>query len=117
MSVVARFIAPRIAPLLTMLAFLKTLLCEKMRQIGDTAGIAPLVIVPGNDFDHTTAKSHRQKAIDDRRVRVTSEVGRNKRLFCIIEDPPHWTSGSFFEGIIDSLFAGLLAHICDKVHD
>src|SRR5438128_12570086 len=47
---------------------------NEIREVGDAAGIAPLVVVPGHDLDHVPAKHHRRETINDSRVCVTAKI-------------------------------------------
>src|SRR5262249_4214412 len=50
-------------------------------QIAHAAGIAPLVVIPGEDFDHLAADHFCVLGVDDRGVGVFLEIGRDERLF------------------------------------
>src|SRR6478672_12243954 len=58
-------------------------LTDKGDQIGHAAGVAPLVVVPGDDLDHV-AKDHRVQGADDGRVFVALQVHRDERLVRVI---------------------------------
>ena len=47
---------------------------EEKDEISDAAGIAPLVVIPGDNLDHILADDHSLKTINDRGVVVTPEV-------------------------------------------
>src|SRR5918995_880925 len=51
------------------------LLTDEGDELGDAAGIGPLVVVPGQDFDEVVAQRHCGQPIDDGRARVAPEIG------------------------------------------
>ena len=60
---------------------------EPLDQVDDPVRVAPLVVVPGDDL----ARSRRRSAavswrVEDRRVRVADDVGRDQRLLAVLED-------------------------------
>src|SRR5690242_11345655 len=99
---------PRTSISRTVALFMLQPLTHEVRQVGDAAGIAPLVVVPGDDLDHVVSQHHRRETIDDRGVRVATEVAGDQRLVGIVEDAVHLASGGLLEGIVDSVYGGRL---------
>src|SRR2546425_2092235 len=60
--------------------------CDERGDVGEAAGVAPLVVVPGDDLHHI-AEHDRVDAAHDRRVLVTLEIARDERLLGVIHDP------------------------------
>src|SRR4029077_6211810 len=60
-----------------------------VRQIDHPAGVAPLVVVPGEHLDDALADAHGRGKVDDRGVAVVEEVGRNQLLVGDREDALH----------------------------
>src|SRR5260370_9228981 len=64
---------------------LPAFLSDEVREISNTAGVAPLVIVPGGDLDHVATLNHGQLSVDDRGMGVPPEIPRDKRLLGAVE--------------------------------
>src|SRR6266581_2700715 len=86
-----------------------------MCEISNTAGVAPLVIVPSNDLDHVAADNHCRKSINDRGMRIATEVHRDKRFICIFEDALERASFSLLEGIVNGFFGSLRTQGCYEI--
>src|SRR5262249_54332391 len=52
-------------------------------QVADAAGVSPLVVVPGDDFDAVAADYHGRRRIDDRGASVAFEIGGDE--FMLLE--------------------------------
>src|SRR3954453_7564537 len=55
-------------------------------QVGDTAAVAPLVVVPRDDLHEVAAERHGRRGVDDRGAGVAAEVGRDEGLVADAED-------------------------------
>src|SRR5262245_44809487 len=55
-------------------------------DVAQTHAEAPLVVVPRENFQHSVAEGLGERAVDDRRVRVVQEVGRNEFLVAELEN-------------------------------
>src|SRR5437764_7977718 len=86
---------------------LKAFFREEMDEIGNAARVAPLVVIPGDNLDHVPANDHRRKAINDRGVGVTPEIGRTTPFLCIIENALERTRGSLLVRVVHSSFGVL----------
>src|ERR687888_458602 len=51
---------------------------HKLDHVTHSAAKAPLVVVPGKHFHHAIADRVGQRTIDDRRMRIVEEVGRDQ---------------------------------------
>src|SRR6516165_8781231 len=49
-------------------------------QVGGAAGVAPLVVVPGDGLDQVAADDQRLVGREDARVRVADDVARDQRV-------------------------------------
>src|ERR1700694_4435492 len=54
---------------------------DELRKVGDAAGVAPFVVVPGDHLEEVVADEHGGEAIDDRGVRIATEIRGDERLF------------------------------------
>src|SRR5213076_1006977 len=86
-------------------------------QVGQAAGVAPLVVVPGDHLDQVVANDHRREAVDDRGARVALEVHRDERLVGVAEDPLQVAFRQLLELLVDRLGARLLLHLRHEVDD
>ncbi len=94
---------------------LKPLLTNEVSEISNAAGVAPLIVVPGNNLNHVPAKSHRQESVYDRGAFVTTEVTGNERLFRVAEDTFERTFGSLFESLIHCFLCGFFTHVRHEI--
>src|SRR5690348_12521670 len=88
------------------LATLQSLAGNVDGQVADAAGVAPLVVVPGDDLDHI-ADHERIQGAHDSRVRVALEVHRDQRLFSVGHDPLQRSLRRLLERCVDLLDANL----------
>src|SRR5581483_2023901 len=65
---------------------------DERRQVGDPAGVAPLVVVPGADLGQGIDDERIQRA-EDRGVRVALQVAGHQRLLGVCQDAPHLIFG------------------------
>src|SRR5689334_22536099 len=94
---------------------LHAFLCDEMGKVGDAAGIAPLVVVPGHDLDHVAAKDHRRETVNDSRVCVTTKIAGDQWLISVCENAVERTGGGLLVRVVESFFRGLLAHSCHEI--
>src|SRR5262245_33118647 len=86
-------------------------------QVGHPAAVAPLVVVPGDHFDHRAADDHRRLAVDDRGSLVALEVHRHERLVRHAEDALEPAVGGIPEGLVQLLDRRLAADLGGEVDD
>lgn len=55
-------------------------------EVADTAGVTPLVIVPGDELDEVGAQLDSSFGVEDRRAVVTDEIGRDDLLIGVFDD-------------------------------
>ena len=62
-------------------------------QVDDAVRVAPLVVVPRDELDEVVVEGDARLRVDDRRVRVGDEVGRDDVLVGVPEDAGDALSG------------------------
>src|SRR3954451_18196691 len=80
---------------------------DERDEVCHAAGVAPLVVVPGDDLDHI-AQNHRVDGADDGRVLVALEVHRDERLIGVVHDAIEVAVGGLLERLVD-FFLGYFA--------
>src|SRR6266496_3891622 len=65
---------------------LEAFLCDEVCEISDAAGITPLVVIPGKNFDHFATGDQCREAIDNRRAIIATVVRRDKRFIRVSEN-------------------------------
>src|SRR4051794_21846132 len=60
---------------------------DLLRQLHDAVRVAPLVVVPGHDLHEPALEDHRQRCVEDRRVRGLDDVGGDDRVGAVLQDP------------------------------
>src|ERR1700744_4523995 len=81
---------------------LEPLLFQEEDQIADPVGVAPLVVVPGDDLHHV-ADHLGERGIDDRGERVALEIRRDELVLFHPEDTLQRTCGVLLQSIVDDL--------------
>src|SRR5215472_7801922 len=76
---------------------------EELDQVATAAGIAPLVVVPSQNFDALVADDFGVAGVDDGGVRVGFEVGRDELFFGVTENAFHWSLRGGFKCRVDGL--------------
>ena len=56
------------------------------KEIENTAGVAPLVVVPGDKLDEGAAQSNTGLSIEDGGVVVTVQIGRDELVLGVSQD-------------------------------
>jgi hypothetical protein len=74
---------------------LESLAGDIKHQVAEAAAIAPLVIVPGQNFDHVPPDDHRAGSIDDRTIRVALEVHADELFLAEIQYTLQRAGGGF----------------------
>src|SRR5205823_5565112 len=86
-------------------------------EIGDAAGVAPLVVVPGEDLDHRATYDHRRETIDDRRMRIAPQIGRDQGLLAVIQNTLKRAGRCCLKGVVYFVFGGLSPYSGHEVDD
>src|SRR5580704_7388344 len=80
---------------------LKTLLYEEEDEVFDAVGVAPLVVVPADDFAGI-ADDFGQLGVDDGGERVALEVGADELFVGVAEDSLEGAFSGCLEGGVDA---------------
>ena len=56
------------------------------QQVEHTAGVAPLVVVPGDELDEVVVQADAGLGVEDGAGRVTAQVGRDDVVLGVVED-------------------------------
>src|SRR3954452_21281710 len=75
-------------------------------QIGEPAGISPLVVIPADDL-HLRPLRHRQLRVEGARRRRADDVARDDRVVGVVEEPLQLTLGRLLVGGVDLFLARL----------
>src|SRR5437879_11627457 len=90
---------------------------QKLDEVATTAGVAPLVVVPGQNFDTALSDNFGAFSIDDGRIRIALEVGGDELFFGVAEYAFHWAVGGGFQSSVDGILVGTLVHEDGQVDD
>mmetsp|Transcript_12458 Transcript_12458/g.36725 ORF Transcript_12458/g.36725 Transcript_12458/m.36725 type:complete len:389 (-) Transcript_12458:198-1364(-) len=86
-----------------------------LHQVNNTARVAPLVVVPGDELDEGRVEHDAGISIEDGRPGVALEVGGHKRLVGVSEEALHLALGLGLDGGADLLVGGLLGELGSEV--
>lgn len=86
-------------------------------QIADTVGVAPFVIVPGNDLDKLLVKHDTSVGIEDARGVAADEVSGDDAVFGVLDDASKGSVGGLLHGGFDLIVGGLLLETDDEIDD
>src|SRR5215218_11023960 len=90
---------------------------DLLGNVDEPAAVAPLVVVPADDLDHRPVR-HRREPVDDQRVWVADDVGRDDRVVRVLHDPgPVLLARRRAEGVVYGLCGDLAAEDADEVGD
>src|SRR6266478_3739252 len=70
---------------------------QELDEVAAAAGVAPLIVVPSQNFYAAVADDLGVFGIDDGGIRIAFEVGGDEFLFCVTEDALHRAAGSGFQ--------------------
>src|SRR5712692_10411590 len=88
---------------------------HQLDEVAATARIGPFVVVPGENFYATIPHDLGITGVNNRRIRITFEVGGNKLLFGVLENALHRALRSRLQRSIDGRDVGRLIHEYRKV--
>ncbi len=82
-----------------------------MCEIGHATGVAPFIVVPGDNLDEVVGEYHGREAIVDGGMRICAKVGGDQGLLGIRENALEPSCGGQVEGGVDgtSRLAGSLS--------
>src|SRR6266436_930584 len=90
---------------------------QEFDEVAATAGIAPLVVVPGQNFYAAVADDFGVFGIDDRGIGIAFEVGGDELFFRVTEDTFHRAVGGSFQRGVDGFLGGGLVYEYCEIHD
>ena len=88
-----------------------------LHEVNNTAGVAPLVIVPGDKLDERRVEHDTGSGIEDGGSAVGLEVGGDEGLVAVSEDTLHLSLRLGLDDGADLLVGGLLSKLAGKVND
>lgn len=87
------------------------------QEIDDTAGVTPLVVVPGDQLHEVGAELDTGVGVEDRGVLVAGEVGGDDLLVGVAEDTLVGGLGGLLDGGLDLLVGRALLKTDDEIDD
>lgn len=91
--------------------------CGLTDEVNDTAGVTPLVVVPGDELDEVRVEGDTGLGIEDGGVVVTVEVGGDNLVLGVAEDALELTLGGGLENLLNLVVGGGLLDTASKVDD
>jgi len=85
------------------------------QEVEDTAGVTPLVVVPGNKLDEVVVERDTGLGVEDGGLVGTAHVGGNDLVLGVTENALKLTLGSVLEGLLDGLVGSGLLEADGKV--
>ena len=87
-------------------------------EVDDLVGIAPLVVVPGDQLDELVGQHDARGSVEDRGVAVGDEVGGNDRILGVAQDAlPLGGLGGLLHGRADVLIGGRGLEVDGQIDD
>src|SRR3954454_19949244 len=77
-----------------------------LRQVDAAVGVAPLVVIPGEELHEGPVDHLGLLGVEDRRVRVGDDVRGDDRILGVLEEPREGTIRSLLHRGVDLLLAG-----------
>ena len=90
---------------------------ELTDEVNDTAGVTPLVVVPGNELDEVRVEGDTGLGIEDGGVVVTVQVRGDNVVLGVAEDTFELALGGSLDGLLDLLVGGGLLDTAGEVND
>src|SRR5829696_2079779 len=88
-----------------------------LRQVGAAVGIAPLVVVPGEELDEGSVDDDGLLGVEHRGVRVRDDVTGDDRVLGVLEEPRERPGRRLLHRRVDFLDGGLLRDIAGQVDE
>jgi hypothetical protein len=85
------------------------------QEIEDTAGVTPLVVVPGDQLDEVLVEGDTSLGVEDGGVGVANHVAGNNLVLGVSEDALEGTVGSILDDLLDLVVAGTLLNAGSQV--
>ena len=90
---------------------------ELTDEVNDTAGVTPLVVVPGNELDEVRVEGDTSLGIEDGGVVVTVQVSGDNVVLGVAEDTLELALGGSLDGLLDLVVGGGLLETAGQVDD
>jgi hypothetical protein len=84
-------------------------------QVADTAGVAPLVVVPGDELDEGVAQLDTSLSVEDGGGGVADEVSGDESVLGVLEDTLVLALGGGLDGSLDFVVLGGLLEADDEI--
>jgi len=95
----------------------RVLASSEEEEIAHTAGVTPLVIVPGDELDKVGVELDSGPGIEDRGGGVADEVGGDEVLLAVLEDALVFTFRSLLDDRLDLIVGGSLLGADNEIDD
>jgi hypothetical protein len=86
-------------------------------EVADTAGVTPLVVVPGDELDEVGVQRNAGVGVEDRRAVVTDEVGRDDLLIGVFDDALVCTLRGSLHDSLDFVIGSSLLSADNEIDD
>ena len=86
-------------------------------EVAHALGVSPLVVVPGDELDEVGRELDSGVSVEDRRVVVAGEVGRDDGVLGVAENTLHRALGRGLDGGLDLVVGRGLLEADDEVDD
>src|SRR5438552_7204309 len=110
-------VAKKPSPFLPLLSRASEFRGQELDEVAATAGVAPLIVVPGQNFYAAVADNFGVFGIDDGGIGIALEVGGDEFLFSVTEDALHGAAGGGFQSGVDGFFCRRLVDENSEVHN
>src|SRR4051812_49244593 len=87
------------------------------KKVDDTAGVPPLVVVPGNDLNEVVVEGDSGLGIEDAGSRVADHVAGDDLIFGVLKDALQWSFSGFLDGLLDVFVRRALLEAAGQVND
>lgn len=96
---------------------LRVLFSSEHEEVAHTAGVTPLVVVPGNQLDEFVIQLNTGGGIEDGGSSVADKVGGDNSLVGVLDDALERTIGGLLDGVFDLFVGCALVEADDEVND
>src|SRR5438477_6568137 len=110
-------VAKKPSPFLPLLSRASEFRGQELDEVAAAAGVAPLIVVPGQNFYAAVAHNFGVFGVDDGGIGIPLEVGGDEFLFGVTEDALHGAAGGGFQGGVDGFFCRWLVDENGEIHD
>ena len=93
------------------------MLAHVVSELNKSVGVAPLVVVPGDDLHEAGVKLDTSTGVEDGGTGVGDEVAGDNLVFGVAEDSLHLVLGSMLHLLADLVVRGILGQLDGQVND